>query len=355
MDAAASHFVPPPGLSVDDHGVPLWDTGGNAQHDTWLLSFVDILALLLTLFVLLLAYQNNDRAPTPPERSAASVQLVLGLLKPPSLGPSLSPAAIDTPGFAIPGEGLLPLADGPAAGEPTALDSTAVAPDASEQSASAPPPAPVTLSATEPAASTLPSVPEPATPDGGDNAAAVVSGVPEIPTEAGVEGTAGTPLPVVLLSPPGESVPVVQPAADELLAVLRHSALGDDVEITTRPGAVSLEIRDSILFAPASAALSADGLALLAQLAGVLRTLPYSLSVEGHSDNVPIHTRQYPSNWELSAARAASVTRALIEQGVTPARVRAIGYGDTRPRSENLSAEGRARNRRVTFVLQVES
>jgi chemotaxis protein MotB len=86
-----------------------------------------------------------------------------------------------------------------------------------------------------------------------------------------------------------------------------------------------------------------------------LQTLPYQLSVEGHTDNVPIQTARYPSNWELSSARAARVTRKLIEQGVAADRIRAIGYGDTRPRSENDSAEGRAKNRRVTFVLQVET
>jgi chemotaxis protein MotB len=142
-------------------------------------------------------------------------------------------------------------------------------------------------------------------------------------------------------------------AGEDLLAVLKNSELGRQVEVTARPGKVNLEISDSILFTPASAALSATGLALLDQLAAILRTLPYELSVEGHTDNVPIHTPRYPSNWELSAARAAMVTRKLIDQGIAADRVRAIGYGDTRPRSDNLSPEGRARNRRVTFVLQV--
>jgi chemotaxis protein MotB len=126
------------------------------------------------------------------------------------------------------------------------------------------------------------------------------------------------------------------------------------VEVIAHRGAVSLEIRDSILFAPASAALSDAGLALLGQLADILRTLPYSVSVEGHTDNVPIHTPVYPSNWELSSARAAMVTRKLIEQGIAAERLRAVGYGDTRPRSDNTTAQQRAANRRVSFVLQVE-
>ena len=68
---------------------------------------------------------------------------------------------------------------------------------------------------------------------------------------------------------------------------------------------------------------------------------------------MPIQTVRYPSNWELSSARAAAVTRALIEKGIAPERIRAIGYGDTRPRDDNGSAAGRARNRRVSFVLQL--
>jgi flagellar motor protein MotB len=142
-------------------------------------------------------------------------------------------------------------------------------------------------------------------------------------------------------------------AAEELVATFRNSQLGEEVEVTAHPGAVNLEISDSILFAPASAALSAPGLTLLDELAEILRTLPYTLSVEGHTDNVPIRTARYPSNWELSAARAAMVTRQLIEQGVAPDRVHAVGYGDTRPRGDNATAEGRAKNRRVTFALQV--
>jgi chemotaxis protein MotB len=150
-----------------------------------------------------------------------------------------------------------------------------------------------------------------------------------------------------------KAAPVARPRSDALLETFKRSELGGRVEVNVRPGAVSLEISDSILFRPASAAFSGDGTALLDQLAEILRTLPYNLSVEGHTDNVPIHTSRYPSNWELSAARAAMVTRKLIEQGVAADRVRAIGYGDTRPRSDNHRAEGRAKNRRVTFVLQV--
>ena len=117
------------------------------------------------------------------------------------------------------------------------------------------------------------------------------------------------------------------------------------------PDSVNLEISDSILFTPASAALTASGAQLLDELAATLKAHPYNLSVEGHTDNVPIKTARYPSNWELSSSRATEVTRRLIDRGIAAERVRAVGYADTHPRADNATAEGKARNRRVSLVL----
>jgi len=166
-------------------------------------------------------------------------------------------------------------------------------------------------------------------------------GVAHNPPEAGAFS------PVLIASP--DATPL-----ERVFGALDSSRLRDRIEVVVGSGDVSLEISDSILFAPASAALSDGGSELLDEVAALLQTLPYSLSVEGHTDNVPIQTARYPSNWELSSARAAAVTRALIEKGVAPERVRAIGYGETRPRDDNASEVGRARNRRVTFVLKLE-
>jgi chemotaxis protein MotB len=158
------------------------------------------------------------------------------------------------------------------------------------------------------------------------------------------------PSPLAAAAPPVATAPL-----DTVVDALRSSQLQDRIEVVVGSGDVSLEISDSILFAPASAALSETGTGLLDEVAALLQTLPYSsLSVEGHTDNVPIQTARYPSNWELSSARAAAVTRALIEMGLSPDRIRAIGYGETRPRDDNGTEAGRARNRRVTFVLQLE-
>jgi len=355
--AAATHFNPSRTAAPGGEAAAAapWELDAElspARHETWLLSFIDILALLLTLFVLLLAHQKHH----PHEAaSAPAVHFDFSGLTP---GPvSLaSPLEVMAPdGFAIPGNGLVPLDGVPADNSLNQADEAPLLPvvvpaaetetaggeqGAGTQVAPAPEPA---MAGTE--------VPESATagtraPESGppvvDAPAMVAPGV-EAADDRQTTGTAVIP----------EVTATAGRAGEDLLAILRNSELGRQVEVTARPGKVNLEISDSILFTPASAALSAGGLALLDQLAAILRTLPYELSVEGHTDNVPIHTSRYPSNWELSAARAAMVTRKLIDQGIAADRVRAIGYGDTRPRSDNLSPEGRARNRRVTFVLQV--
>lgn len=125
--------------------------------------------------------------------------------------------------------------------------------------------------------------------------------------------------------------------------------------ITRTATAVSFEIRDSVLFDSGSADLKPDGRTLLARIAGVLGATAYPVAVEGHTDNAPIHTARYPSNWELSTSRATVVTRYLIEQGIATARLRATGYADTQPLAGNDTDAGRARNRRVSLVVQLDA
>jgi chemotaxis protein MotB len=82
-----------------------------------------------------------------------------------------------------------------------------------------------------------------------------------------------------------------------------------------------------------------------------LAKVPNQIQVEGNTDNRPIHTEEFPSNWELSAARAASVVHLMTRMGVNPDRMSAIGYGEHRPAADNDSEAGRAKNRRVTLVI----
>lgn len=123
------------------------------------------------------------------------------------------------------------------------------------------------------------------------------------------------------------------------------------VEVVRSDDQVEVRIKDKMLFDSGQAELSPEAFTILKDLAAALSTLQQQVMVEGHTDNLPIQTRQFPSNWELSAARAASVVSVLARMGVSPKRLAAVGYGEFRPIADNDEAAGRARNRRVTILL----
>ena len=127
------------------------------------------------------------------------------------------------------------------------------------------------------------------------------------------------------------------------------------VRVTQSELGIAVEINDSALFESAQAAPSLASSGWLGRLGGVLRGYPNRIRVEGYTDDRPIRTSTYPSNWELSAARAGSVVRLFVEHGVGSSRLVAIGRAENRPIASNDSAEGRARNRRVTISILPES
>jgi chemotaxis protein MotB len=118
-------------------------------------------------------------------------------------------------------------------------------------------------------------------------------------------------------------------------------------------GLVIRVLTDRLLFASGSATLIPAAYPLLSEIAGLVNVdSTHPVAVEGNTDDVPIHGGSFPSNWELSTARASMVVRFLIDRGVYPTRLSASGYADLRPIDSNSSAAGRARNRRVEIVLQ---
>jgi chemotaxis protein MotB len=114
---------------------------------------------------------------------------------------------------------------------------------------------------------------------------------------------------------------------------------------------LEVEIKDSILFPSGSAQLQSGAVPVLKQIAGILRDAANPVRVEGFTDNVPISTLLYPSNWELSTVRAASVVRLFAREGIAPERMSALGYGEFRPIATNDTPAGRAQNRRVVLVV----
>jgi chemotaxis protein MotB len=123
--------------------------------------------------------------------------------------------------------------------------------------------------------------------------------------------------------------------------------------VVSRRGLVVRLLTDRVLFDSGESVLKSEGMPLLGEVSSLLQVdKRHPILVEGHTDDVPIHTAQYTSNWELSTARATQVTRYLIGRGVSERRFGAAGYADIHPLASNATATGRARNRRVEVVLQ---
>ena len=125
----------------------------------------------------------------------------------------------------------------------------------------------------------------------------------------------------------------------ELIVVRRHGTW------------VEVEIQTDILFPSGVATLSPPAEQVLTQLAETLQPFPNSIRVEGHTDNRPINKPAFPSNWELSSARAASVVHLFTRAGMDPARLAVVGLGENRPVQSNATPEGRNANRRVVLVI----
>ncbi|MCH8493064.1 MAG: OmpA family protein [Idiomarina sp.] len=139
-----------------------------------------------------------------------------------------------------------------------------------------------------------------------------------------------------------------------LTSEFSEAGLSDMVDISSSPGSLNIRLNDQILFRSGEAEFigeSADQ--VMHPIIELLNRSAYNISIEGHTDSVPINTAQFPSNWELSAARATYVVRYLIDNEIAPTRLRAIGYADSMPIADNNNAEGRSENRRVTLVLTV--
>lgn len=117
-------------------------------------------------------------------------------------------------------------------------------------------------------------------------------------------------------------------------------------------GRMVVELAESILFDSGRSDLKLEGQTALTEVAGVLASIQgRDFQTAGHTDNVPIKSHRFPSNWELSTARAVTVARFLAEHGVDPNRLSASGYAETQPVASNETAEGRAQNRRIEIVL----
>lgn len=117
-------------------------------------------------------------------------------------------------------------------------------------------------------------------------------------------------------------------------------------------GKMVVSLGSDVLFPSGSAKLSKAGMDAIKEVTTQLKAIPGKrYQIEGHTDNIPIATATFPSNWELASARALNVTRTMIEAGMPPERVSAASFGDTSPRQSNETTEGKAANRRIAIVV----
>lgn len=135
-------------------------------------------------------------------------------------------------------------------------------------------------------------------------------------------------------------------------AFLEENNFQADLAVSMNSSGVYVDIKDAILFDSGSAQLKDSGLEVLRNLKGLIQDFNNDIVIEGHTDNVKSIMPQYPTNWELSTARAVSVVRYLVEvEGVNPSRLSARGYGEYSPIADNDTAENRALNRRVNMFI----
>ncbi len=159
-------------------------------------------------------------------------------------------------------------------------------------------------------------------------------------------------------TPPGDLVEVVRSDAEQarqLAEALRERGLLDQVEVTPDREGVSVRVRDAVLFDTGEATLRPEGETFLCELGEIIagELGVDGVIVEGHTDDRPIHTERFPTNWELSTARATNVLRHLLSEArVDATRLSASGFADTRPLSPNVDDTSRAANRRVEFVFR---
>ncbi|MFC7331929.1 OmpA family protein [Rhodocista pekingensis] len=261
------------------------------ESEEWVISYMDMVTLLMTVFLGMIAILGMQ-----------------GRLAPPDPGPD--PAGEATQAAAQAGTEAVP------------------------------PPARTTLAA--------PVSPAPVSP-------APVDLTPSLPGPAPTVPVAGSPDPGpaggdTAAAPEGPPPPPLSPAARAWLQALEAAGLPPDVGFTVEDRRIAIELRDRVLFRSGSAALETAGTAVLDRLAPMLARMPGTITVEGHTDPVAIATARFPSNWELSAARAAAVVRHLVAAGLPAQRLRATGLADSRPLTTDPARW--AMNRRVEIVIE---
>ena len=133
---------------------------------------------------------------------------------------------------------------------------------------------------------------------------------------------------------------------------LHDQIAAGEIEVETRGRKIIIRIREKGSFKTASAEMNDDYYDVIDEISDVLRVKPGKIQVQGHTDNIPIKTARFRSNWELSSARAVTVAHALMDGEINPRRFEVSGFAETQPLVDNTSSDNRSRNRRVEILIQ---
>ncbi len=144
----------------------------------------------------------------------------------------------------------------------------------------------------------------------------------------------------------------MQDIVTEVEEFVYKNKMSGQVDVETDERGAVITISDTVLFPPGASSLTTAGSDVLKQVFDLLRQFDYDVKIEGHTDNTPINTPRFPSNWELSASRASEVARMLVKEGFPPEKLSVQGFAEFRPKVGNDTYKNRARNRRIEVVYQ---
>jgi chemotaxis protein MotB len=284
------------------------------NHEAWAIPYGDLVTLLLAFFVVMYAMSSVNEG---------KYRVLSDSLSEAFHGPPHTSQTIEAGGPRPPPAEQLPLTQVNRL-ITAALPMHRVVP---------PPVAAAAGTATPPAAA--PAAP-PAAPSAAAPAAAVAANPGAVANRAGGNAANG-----------GE----LNQVADDVSEAMAGMIASGQVHVHRYDSWVAVDISTDILFDSGSARLSRPAVSALQRLADSLKGWPNAVRVEGHTDNRPIATAAFPSNWELSAARAAGVVHLFMDRGVAPERLAVIGFGEYRPSMPNSTADGRNANRRVEVII----
>jgi chemotaxis protein MotB len=293
------------------------------EEDLWPISLADMMTLLLCFFLLIVAVSHVDLNRY--ERVADSMQQAMVQDKPaPRKAPGQAPPVVEKT-------------------SPAPAEKPAVRSKVSRTTLASEPTPPLEVAAAKPAQPEPAKTPDPANTPDQPHPSPADQPKPETPADkAAAERTGPT-----------------RKSLDDIRKELssRLDITAGNVEVKPRENGVELNLRGAAFFDLASADIKSGGIPLLRDIAATLAGTPYKITVEGHTDNLPMESWLYPSNWELSSARASRVARFLIDNGVPRDHMRVEGLADTQPVAPNTDPAGhslpenQAKNRRVVILV----